>query len=79
MRSCGTAALFSDVLNFTTNPPIGPNVPVVLGLIGDLGQTYDSATTVQHVLADSSIQVRTFFFSSLTSGIETDSALTFGW
>ncbi|CAN1125240.1 Purple acid phosphatase 2 [Linum perenne] len=33
---------------FTTPPPIGPDVPYTFGLIGDLGQTFDSNITLTH-------------------------------
>ncbi|KAL3514699.1 hypothetical protein ACH5RR_027416 [Cinchona calisaya] len=33
---------------FITPPKVGPDVPYTFGLIGDLGQTYDSNTTVTH-------------------------------
>ncbi|GMP44843.1 hypothetical protein CsSME_00013604 [Camellia sinensis var. sinensis] len=33
---------------FITPPKVGPDVPYTFGLIGDLGQTYDSNTTLTH-------------------------------
>ncbi|KAF6154019.1 hypothetical protein GIB67_026673 [Kingdonia uniflora] len=33
---------------FTTPPSIGPDVPYTFGLIGDLGQSYDSNITLSH-------------------------------
>ncbi|CAN4107495.1 unnamed protein product [Withania somnifera] len=33
---------------FVTPPPVGPDVPYTFGLIGDLGQTYDSNMTLTH-------------------------------
>ncbi|KAH6820319.1 purple acid phosphatase 10 [Perilla frutescens var. hirtella] len=33
---------------FNTPPPVGPDVPYTFGLIGDLGQTYDSNSTLTH-------------------------------
>ncbi|PSR99636.1 Purple acid phosphatase [Actinidia chinensis var. chinensis] len=33
---------------FTTPPKVGPDVPYTFGLIGDLGQTFDSNRTVTH-------------------------------
>ncbi|KAA8536065.1 hypothetical protein F0562_028543 [Nyssa sinensis] len=33
---------------FTTPPEVGPDVPYTFGLIGDLGQTYDSNATLTH-------------------------------
>ncbi|CAN1173204.1 Purple acid phosphatase 2 [Linum perenne] len=34
--------------HFTTPPPVGPDVPYTFGLIGDLGQTFDSNITLTH-------------------------------
>ncbi|KAJ4754527.1 Purple acid phosphatase [Rhynchospora pubera] len=33
---------------FKTPPEVGPDVPYTFGIIGDLGQTYDSNTTLSH-------------------------------
>ncbi|OIW05548.1 hypothetical protein TanjilG_23334 [Lupinus angustifolius] len=33
---------------FITPPPVGPDVPYTFGLIGDLGQSYDSNKTLTH-------------------------------
>ncbi|XP_039058620.1 purple acid phosphatase 2-like [Hibiscus syriacus] len=33
---------------FTTPPSVGPNVPYAFGLIGDLGQSFDSNSTLTH-------------------------------
>ncbi|GJS87685.1 purple acid phosphatase 2-like protein [Tanacetum coccineum] len=33
---------------FVTPPEVGPGVPCTFGIIGDLGQTYDSNTTLTH-------------------------------
>ncbi|CAI0437886.1 unnamed protein product [Linum tenue] len=33
---------------FTTPPPVGPDVPYTFGMIGDLGQTFDSNITLTH-------------------------------
>nr|ADM16565.2 purple acid phosphatase precursor [Euphorbia characias] len=33
---------------FITPPPVGPDVPYTFGLIGDLGQSYDSNRTLTH-------------------------------
>jgi hypothetical protein len=38
---------------FLTPPEIGPDVAYTFGLIGDLGQTYDTVTTLQHYLQSS--------------------------
>ncbi|KAJ7552022.1 hypothetical protein O6H91_06G038900 [Diphasiastrum complanatum] len=37
--------------SFTTPPKVGPDVPYTFGIIGDLGQTYDSLNTFQHYLS----------------------------
>lgn len=34
--------------SFVTPPAVGPDVPYTFGLIGDLGQTYDSNSTLTH-------------------------------
>ncbi|CAL1353612.1 unnamed protein product [Linum trigynum] len=34
--------------SFTTPPPVGPDVPYTFGMIGDLGQTFDSNATLTH-------------------------------
>ncbi|KAL4360450.1 hypothetical protein GQ457_04G001850 [Hibiscus cannabinus] len=33
---------------FTTPPPVGPDAPYAFGIIGDLGQTFDSNSTITH-------------------------------
>ncbi|KAK8522140.1 hypothetical protein V6N13_115115 [Hibiscus sabdariffa] len=33
---------------FTTPPAVGPNIPYTFGLIGDLGQSFDSNSTLTH-------------------------------
>ncbi|KAM0953568.1 putative Acid phosphatase [Dioscorea sansibarensis] len=38
----------SRQFSFTTPPEVGPDVPYTFGLIGDLGQTYDSNQTLEH-------------------------------
>ncbi|GER42278.1 purple acid phosphatase [Striga asiatica] len=38
----------SRTFSFTTPPAVGPDVPYTFGLIGDLGQTYDSNNTLTH-------------------------------
>lgn len=47
-RVAGASATF----RFATAPPVGWAGSLVFALVGDLGQTEDSAATVQHVLAD---------------------------
>jgi len=51
---CGdnTTGVFSEILNFTTPPAVGPNEPISFSLVGDLGQTSSSAETVAHILKD---------------------------
>ncbi|CAN1173200.1 Purple acid phosphatase 2 [Linum perenne] len=34
--------------HFTTPPPVGPDVPYTFGIIGDLGQSFDSNVTLTH-------------------------------
>lgn len=46
--------------NFTTAPQIGPDVPFSFVLIGDLGQTSDSADTLSHVQQESDAQAIVF-------------------
>ena len=42
----------SGEFSFTTPQPVGPEAfPQAVGVIGDLGQTHNSSTTLQHVLA----------------------------
>ncbi|KAJ7569037.1 hypothetical protein O6H91_01G058800 [Diphasiastrum complanatum] len=36
--------------SFITPPEVGPDSPYTFGVIGDLGQTYDSLSTLQHYL-----------------------------
>jgi len=38
--------------SFKTPPALGPDVPYTFGLIGDLGQTYDSNSTLSHYKAN---------------------------
>ncbi|KAH7678036.1 Acid phosphatase protein [Dioscorea alata] len=38
----------SRQFSFFTPPEVGPDVPYTFGLIGDLGQTYDSNQTLEH-------------------------------
>ncbi|KAF5735991.1 hypothetical protein HS088_TW14G00121 [Tripterygium wilfordii] len=37
---------------FTTPPKEGPDVPYTFGIIGDLGQTYDSNSTLEHYMSN---------------------------
>ncbi|CAA2955436.1 purple acid phosphatase 5 [Olea europaea subsp. europaea] len=38
--------------HFTTPPQVGPDVPYTFGVMGDLGQTYDSNQTFEHYVAN---------------------------
>ncbi|ESR38829.1 hypothetical protein CICLE_v10027113mg [Citrus x clementina] len=38
--------------HFTTPPKVGPDVPYTFGIIGDLGQTYDSNQTFEHYVSN---------------------------
>ncbi|PON71527.1 Acid phosphatase [Parasponia andersonii] len=38
--------------SFKTPPPVGPDVPYTFGVIGDLGQTYDSNQTIEHYVSN---------------------------
>ncbi|XP_051137438.1 purple acid phosphatase 5-like [Andrographis paniculata] len=42
--------------SFTTPPQPGPNAPYTFGVIGDLGQTYDSNRTLEHYMSHSNAQ-----------------------
>ncbi|XP_075645831.1 purple acid phosphatase 5-like [Castanea sativa] len=46
--------------NFTTPPKIGPDVPYTFGVIGDLGQTFDSYETLKHYMANPKGQAMLF-------------------
>ncbi len=39
----------SQVYKFTSHPGVGPEVPHVFAIVGDLGQTNNSASTVAHI------------------------------
>jgi len=51
-----SAGVWSDVRSFTSHPGVGPDIPYVFGVIGDLGQTKYSNDTVHHVLANPDVQ-----------------------
>ncbi|KAL6993494.1 Purple acid phosphatase 25 [Sarracenia purpurea var. burkii] len=38
--------------SFTTPPKVGPDVPYTFGIMGDLGQTYDSNQTLEHYVSN---------------------------
>ncbi|KAL0308406.1 UNVERIFIED_CONTAM: Purple acid phosphatase 25 [Sesamum radiatum] len=46
--------------SFTTPPKVGPDVPYTFGVIGDLGQTYDSNQTFEHYVANPKGQAMLF-------------------
>ncbi|WOL08022.1 purple acid phosphatase 2 [Canna indica] len=45
---------------FTTPPSVGPDVPYTFGVIGDLGQTYDSNATLTHYESNPEAQAMLF-------------------
>jgi predicted phosphodiesterase len=47
----------SQLTNFTTLPKVGDHKQISFGVIGDLGQTKDSFSTVNHLLNDRSIKL----------------------
>lgn len=47
----------STTLNFTTLPDVGDKSPITFGVIGDLGQTSHSLSTITHIMNDKSIQM----------------------
>jgi hypothetical protein len=48
-----TAGVTSGVLSFTTMPAVGDKRPFSFGVLGDLGTTIDSQSTINHVLGKS--------------------------
>lgn len=40
------------MFNFSSHPGIGPNIPLTFVTIGDLGQTNNSQSTLDHIQAD---------------------------
>jgi acid phosphatase type 7 len=50
-RVGGSASGYSGVMNFTTHPGVGPAVYTRYAIIGDLGQTSNSADTLAHIAA----------------------------
>ncbi|KAK4483695.1 hypothetical protein RD792_010897 [Penstemon davidsonii] len=42
--------------SFNTPPKVGPDVPYTFGVIGDLGQTYDSNQTLEHYVSNRKAQ-----------------------
>lgn len=51
---CGDAM---DIHHFTTLPSIGNSAPLHFAVLGDLGQTSDSAATINHIQTNSHIQM----------------------
>ena len=41
----------SNVFNFTSHPGVGPNIPHTFAIMGDPGQTDNSASTYAHIAA----------------------------
>eukprot|EP00039_Didymoeca_costata_P023648 m.7800 g.7800 ORF g.7800 m.7800 type:complete len:463 (-) comp3776_c0_seq1:2950-4338(-) len=48
---CGDGITWSDVFTFSTPPQVGPTQEYRFGIMGDLGQTNNSAETVKEVIA----------------------------
>ncbi|KDP32671.1 hypothetical protein JCGZ_13669 [Jatropha curcas] len=46
--------------SFTTPPEVGPDVPFTFGIMGDLGQTYDSNITLEHYVSNPKAQAMLF-------------------
>eukprot|EP00128_Syssomonas_multiformis_P015426 Colp12_sorted_trinity150504_noHs@28995 len=46
----------SDEFTFTTAGPVGPEMPIVFGVAGDVGQTNFSAQTYAHMRADKTLE-----------------------
>ena len=56
---CGDFAVdaTSGTLNFRTLPKVGNHLPIHFAVIGDLGQTNDSESTLNHVLTNKNLQM----------------------
>lgn len=56
---CGdtSANQLSGILSFKTLPAVGSKATFSLGIIGDLGNTVDSQTTVNHILSNGDINM----------------------
>lgn len=52
-----SAEATSGLLSFKTVPKVGDKKPFVFAVIGDLGQTTDSVTTLEHVLSNNDLQM----------------------
>ncbi|KAJ9147019.1 hypothetical protein P3X46_029225 [Hevea brasiliensis] len=46
--------------SFVTPPEVGPDVPYTFGIMGDLGQTYDSNITLEHYISNRKAQTMLF-------------------
>lgn len=49
--------VYSELFDFTTLPKIGDNAQITFGIIGDLGQTKYSMSTLKHLFYDNKIQM----------------------
>jgi len=47
----------TNTLNFTTLPEVGEKTPITFAIIGDLGQTENSLSTMNHIMKDKNIQM----------------------
>ena len=45
----------TDIFSFTTAPAVGTGFPINFAVLGDLGQTSDSLSTIQHIQTDPSV------------------------
>ena len=56
---CGdfSTGTVSGVLSFTTLPAPGVMTPLSFGVLGDLGTTSDSVTTVEHMIANRNLSM----------------------
>jgi hypothetical protein len=53
----GDATSGSAIYNFTAHPGVGPSIAHTFAVVGDPGQTNNSASTFQHVLSSTSDSV----------------------
>ena len=42
----------SNLFNFTTGPELGEGYPLRFGVLADVGMTYNSSTTVEHLMTN---------------------------
>jgi hypothetical protein len=52
----GSTSGFSGVMNITTHPGVGAQVPYLFAVMGDLGQSANSVDTLAHITANPLIQ-----------------------